>query len=297
MKDQHEQHHPQDQQDAQDPGIELTTVGHINYGFTQISNAFMSSLCKGMSDPAFRLAVIALSIAGAHGTDTPWLSHSYIKKCTEAGDGRIQRMIKDLVAARGDIFTYVPANRKEGRPAGIRVDYNAILELHVQHLNQVAQENAERRGLQPTKQYVAAPAGSAPAASAPKARKAAVSSPALSDADVERFVAVWNTGKHTNHAGKRVVSAKERRDLNSLLAAHKGDVEAALESWTLAVSEVARLGANPEAMFWGKPGGTTPAMANLLAHWPKHSEAARARLSRLTRQAAAQTTYTPPEEI
>lgn len=113
----------------------------------------------------------------------------------------------------------------------------------------------------------------------PAKNKGSAASRRTSDADIARFVAVWNEQKHQRFAGKRVASPAERRALEQLISAHSGDMDAALETWTLAVQEVARLGADRNALFWGdvtrKP---APTMANLLPHWGKHSDAARARV-------------------
>lgn len=111
------------------------------------------------------------------------------------------------------------------------------------------------------------------AAKKPAARRAS-----LGDADAQRFVDAWNAGRHARFASKRVLAPAEHRSLEALVKAHGGDVEAGLETWTLAVAEVARLGADSSALFWGDTSRRpAPTMANLLPHWGKHADAARSR--------------------
>lgn len=136
------------------------------------------------------------------------------------------------------------------------------------------------------------PDGSQPHKEEVVAKKSSAARPArarsMSDTDVARFVAIWNEGRHERFASKQVASPSERRSLDQLLAAHSGDVAEALETWTLAVQEVARLGDDPKALFWGdRNRRRAPTIANLLPNWGKHADAARNHAEQAARRPTA----------
>lgn len=134
------QHHPTE------PEIRLISVGRLDHGFTQVTNALiLGPGAARLSDPAFRLAVIALARLGELGTPTAELSYSFLRVCTNASDDRIQRMKRNLCAGLPHVFSVIPGDKTSGIGDGIRVDLSALTTEHVDYLNWRETGRAQRQ--------------------------------------------------------------------------------------------------------------------------------------------------------
>lgn len=143
-------------------------VGSMQFGFVQITHALLLGPgAARLSDPAFRLACIALARAGELGGNAE-LSYSFLRQCTGASDDRIGRMKRDLCAALPHVFSIIPGDRQKGTGDAIRIDLEALTTEHVAHLNWREEQKAKRRHEAVRRRFAVAGKGGTPEFQVPR---------------------------------------------------------------------------------------------------------------------------------